>query len=186
MLPDYAQKFGTIARQFALPHTAHAQHLLFVERLQSHHVQQRGVMENHIGRHVMFFRQALAALSQRFPEPFVFRVTQLFSQTGRSAAAGHGLLYIFTQPYDLLAAQYRPRPLSQIQAAKAGMINPKLATRHQLAEHRLPLCLAQITTNAEGAELVVAVLQNSLILNAIQHINQVADAKALPGAIDAG
>ena len=84
------------------------------------------------------------------------------------------------------AAQQRPRSGRQRQSAEARRIGAHEAADDQLAQQRPPLPVVRVGADAEGGEIVVAVLKNFRGRLAAQHVDDVRGAEALTGAHDAG
>ena len=91
---------------------------------------------------------------------------------------------VVAQVQGRLATQQRAALLGEPQAAVLAVDHHQPA-HHQLPEHRAPLVDRQIGADAEGAQAFVAQLGNPRGGVATQHVDEVTDAKALAGAVDA-
>ena len=84
------------------------------------------------------------------------------------------------------AAQQRPGCGGQPQRAIAAGLDIQIAAGDQLSIDTLPLAFVEFLADAEGGQALMAELDHALGLVAEQHVGQMADAKALAGAVDAG
>ena len=107
--------------------------------------------------------------------------------TGRLAGAGAaGFGEALAQHQAHLAAQHRARQLGELQGVESIDVDPYRADGNQLAEHAAPLLLAQVGTDAECGQLVVAELGDLLGGLAAQDVHDLAGAKAdAAGLLDA-
>src|SRR5579885_3436525 len=160
-----------------------------VARAAAHHLQERRVVEDDIGRHALLAREIEPLRTQRLPQRLVGR-----RDGHRRRDAGERPLaplrrlrlarIIAAEGNRRLAAQHGGRALAQMQAAMAFDIDFEMALGHELAEDRLPFLLVELGADAEGLEPVMTELPHTLRKLAAQHVDEMGDAEALPGAED--
>ena len=185
MLADHLQEGVAVFLQLALPYAADGQELLLGQRPVVHHVHQAGVVEDDIGRHVLFVGEGLAALAQGVPQLLV-GISHLVAAAGLLLGFGQHFLHIDAQVDALLTLEQCAGLLVQMQSAIGGMVHIQIAARHQLTEHRAPGIAFQLLADAIGRKMLVRVLENLVGLHAQQHVDQVVHTEALPGAVHAG
>src|SRR5579883_3171762 len=160
-----------------------------VARAAAHHLQERRVVEDDIGRHALLAREIEPLRTQRLPQRLVggrdghrrrdarerplaplrrFRLARIIAAEGNRR----------------LAAQHGGRAFAQMQAAMAFDIDFEMALGHELAEDRLPFLLVELAADTEGLEPVMAELPHALGELAAQHVDEMGHAEALSGAED--
>src|SRR5215472_10169005 len=71
-----------------------------------------------------------------------------------------------------------------MEAAMAFHIDLEVAQRHQLPEYRSPLPFVEFGADAERLQPIVSELAHAFGQLAAQHVDEMRDAEALPGAKD--
>ena len=90
------------------------------------------------------------------------------------------------QPHLARAAQHRAALPGEFQRAEAFDVHAHQSARDELAEHRAPRRRVEVRADAERREPVVPEAADSFVVLAEQHVDDVARAEALPGAVHAG
>ena len=92
---------------------------------------------------------------------------------------------IAPQVHLALAAQHRPARLGELERPEPLEVDAHQPARNELTKHRAPRRRVDVRPDAEGREPMVPESTNSIAVPAAQHVDDVARAEALPGAVHA-
>ena len=146
-------------------------------------------MEDDVRRHALFAGEFHTLGFKRLPQRVFVGSGEGFAQTRavfRFAGFAFGRFGIAAQPHRLFAAQHGACCFGEFQSAVGFHVDIDQSGGDELAIDAAPLRLRQVLADAEGTQLLVVELLDLGCGLAQQHVDQMRDAEALAGAIDAG
>nr|GEU28127.1 hypothetical protein [Tanacetum cinerariifolium] len=177
---DHGHDFFAVRRQFFLAHARDAAQVVQRRGAGLGDFAQGGVVEDDVGRDVVFARRAHAPRAQPVEDFFLLRRQVAFHVTLRGARRLLlGRFLILAQLHFLPAFQYRPGGVGEFQRAVLLVIDRQQPKRDHLAQDGAPLVLAAVGADAEHGQAVVVPGLDALGLHAAQHFDHVAGRKAL-------
>src|SRR5262245_9758608 len=175
---------GAVALDLARAEAGDAVQIRFARGALGRELGQRAVVADDIGRKLGIHGELEPQLLQCGEERLIGRRDEA-QALGLALVLG-ALLALGREAHEeaLRAAKEWPCLVGEDERAVALLVTRHVAGGGELTEESAPGRSFRVLADAEDAELVVAVANDALLRLAVQHVDEIADAVALAGAID--
>src|SRR5208282_5731634 len=165
-----------IARELAGADAGNLGKRSVVARAPPRQLEQRGVVEDDVGRHTLLLGECEAARAQRLPERLLGRGERLGAGNALARRA-HAPLGSTSEGDGKLAAQHGGSTRAEAQAPVALDVDVEMAKCHELAEDRAPLAPVELAPHPESLETVVPEAAHALVGLAEEQVDEILDAE---------